>query len=157
MPLCQAILRWQSGIESNAAKYEIEKSLNAQTFTKAGETAAEGSNKSYTYTVPQTEPTAYYRLKMVDKDGSHAYSEVRIATFSPEPQSFSLKVFPNPVRNDTISIEVQENTRAFIYDALGRMTKATDIQKGKNTLSLASWAHGVYFIRTDKAEVSRLQ
>lgn len=143
-----AQLNWQSGVESNFAMYEVEKSVDAKVFVKATTVSAKGSNSSYTAQVPQSENKAWYRLKLIDKDGSHAYSEIIQITNTQNSSLTTLKVYPNPVVNGVLNIESATSCRAVLYDTQGREIKSVELQSGKNVLSVPNLQSGVYFIKT---------
>ncbi|TAE18460.1 MAG: hypothetical protein EAY72_00640, partial [Bacteroidetes bacterium] len=73
-------LHWQTGTEINAQQFEVEYSTNGANFTKVHTIPARNLNGS-SYTATHTIANAakhYYRLKMIDKDGSFTYSTVVI-------------------------------------------------------------------------------
>ena len=65
----------------------------------------------------------YYRLKIIDKDGSIRYSAIRPVVFSNEVK---WQIYPNPT-NGLLSLVVQgndgESASIKIYDASGRVIK----------------------------------
>jgi hypothetical protein len=76
----QIKLAWATASELNNAGFVIERSANAIEFEKAGYVAGAGnSNRLHTYTYTDYALLAspmYYRLKQIDFDGAHAYSQV---------------------------------------------------------------------------------
>jgi hypothetical protein len=97
-----AILNWATTEETNSDRFEVERSSDARTWVKIGEIASFGESstlKKYNFTDQDTpEGITYYRLKMVDKDASYAYSRIQTTEFSatvtayPNPTSGSLKL-----------------------------------------------------------------
>ncbi|MDB5202741.1 MAG: hypothetical protein JWQ27_2150 [Ferruginibacter sp.] len=72
-------LNWKTADENNSSRFEIERSVDGNTFTKAGSVNALGNNgvnNSYSFADNQsvTAPVTYYRLKIIDKDGRFNYS-----------------------------------------------------------------------------------
>lgn len=75
-----ALLEWKTASESNTRQFEIEKSYDGTSFKKIGVVNAAGNSntlKAYNYTDKEgLSAKNYYRLRMVDKDGTSAYSKV---------------------------------------------------------------------------------
>lgn len=68
-------LQWIVEQELNFSKYELERSSNGTDFTKINTQAAQGKSRyEYYDTRPLFE--GFYRLKMIDIDGSYKYSSV---------------------------------------------------------------------------------
>ena len=86
-----ALLNWQVENELNFDRYQIERSRNGKDFTSIG-TVKATNKKEYSYTdnvsrelavlsnqnsqLP-THNSLYYRLKLIDRDGSFTYSPIR--------------------------------------------------------------------------------
>ncbi len=74
------ILNWVTANEVNTASFTIEKSADGRLFTIAGKVqsaAAKALTTSYNYTYPSVNnPSGFYRLQMVDKDGKFTYSNI---------------------------------------------------------------------------------
>jgi hypothetical protein len=101
-------LNWVTASEANSAKFVVERSSDGQSFTTIGEVAAAGnsnSSRSYGYLDSRVQPgDNYYRLKMVDKDGSFKYSNVvRIGANS---TLMITSVQPNPTTAGTRALLV---------------------------------------------------
>ena len=78
----QTQLDWSTGQESNFSLFVIERSSDGQSFFAIAQAPAKGSYSEYRFT--DTSPldanldrTFYYRLKMVDRDGTFRYSDVQ--------------------------------------------------------------------------------
>lgn len=121
------VLNWQTASEINSLGYIIEKSLDANNFEEIGYVDAAGnSNEILSYSFIDNinqKQVKYYRLKMVDIDGSFKYSNIVIANcFANETPS--IMVYPNPFKNyihfKGENLE-SENTRILVYDMLGRL------------------------------------
>lgn len=103
-------LTWKTANEKNFSHFEIERSTNAMAFEKIGkvwgtkEEIYEFSDEQNTEN-PLTQ--AYYRLKMVDIDGSADYSKVISVYAKPR---LKLSIYPNPASeylNLEISLAIQ--------------------------------------------------
>ncbi|MCC2547129.1 T9SS type A sorting domain-containing protein [Hymenobacter sp. BT175] len=72
-------LRWTTAQEVNSAAFVVERSADGALFSAVGEVAAAGNStaaRSYTYFDAPATGTRYYRLRMVDLDGTTAYSPI---------------------------------------------------------------------------------
>jgi hypothetical protein len=75
-------IQWRTEQEINTGKFDIEKSSDGQVFSILTTYKAQGnSNTAKNYSIVDKNPNTkgefiYYRLKMIDKDGSFKYSEI---------------------------------------------------------------------------------
>jgi len=87
-------------MEANSSQFEIERSADGNAWSTIGTVKAQGSAAlptDYTYTdARMLTGSNYYRLKMVDLDGSAVYSEVKVLQGS---MIDHLSFFPNPARD----------------------------------------------------------
>ncbi|THU39893.1 T9SS type A sorting domain-containing protein [Niastella caeni] len=89
-------LVWNTAEESGITSYVVEKSADGRTFTAIGSVKAANS-KTYSFTDMQpASEFSYYRLKMVEMDGTYKYSYI-ISVKSKLSMNISLS--PNPVKN----------------------------------------------------------
>lgn len=95
------LLRWTSVFEANASKYVVQKSADGRNFSDISEVKAAGNSMSalnYSYIDRQmANGTAYYRLKLIDFDGTVDYTKI-IYINNGEVGLLPLSVFPNPFR-----------------------------------------------------------
>jgi len=99
------LLKWEVTGESNSAYYLVERSNDAKVFGQIGKVAVTEVSGQKVYTFTDLMPLTginYYRLKMVDADGSYAYSAI-VAQKS-EIAAQAIEAFPNPV---TVESQVQ--------------------------------------------------
>jgi hypothetical protein len=159
------LLKWEVATEVNVTRYEVElargnNELQAGHFVKIGEVASQGNtNGSRTYTFTDNEAVKsgarYYRLKIVNTDGSFSYSPVRSVVFA---EAVLWQVYPNP-SNGLFSLVYQLNSNeeiiARIIDAKGSVVK--EYRKTGNgflqklNVDLVSNASGVYLLQIDAA------
>lgn len=104
------LLKWNTANEINLDRFELQRSLNGASFSAIGAVQASASAGSASYSLVdkdalQSSPRAlFYRLKMIDKDGSYSYSGVVIVRAS--GVGVQLQASPNPFTNQ-LSIQVQ--------------------------------------------------
>ncbi len=94
-----ATIKWTTTEEINAASYTIERSSNGITFSAiAAVPAANGYSNGNYYQVTDSLPfsaVSYYRLKMINNDGSFSYSDTKTVSFG-AANTTTISVFPNP-------------------------------------------------------------
>ena len=159
---CNAGLQWTTLSESNLEQFDIQKSTDGQDFRTIGSVKAAGySTEAINYSFQDTWVDAlnYYRLKMVDFDGSFTYSDIRVV--QPEcRKDASLGLSPNPVM-DAFTLEWQAPiagpAKVIVFDALGKPVQTNDriLTRGYNsfeitTESLSVGAYLVQIIAEDK-------
>ncbi len=149
-------LNWQTSQEINTSHFEVEYSNNARDFSTVATVNASGnssSNKNYStsHTI-SNETNHYYRLKMVDKDGSFAYSQ--IVKLKTAGKGLQVEVYPTIVSHKAnISINAIENSNASIevYTMQGQKVKQQNIaiKIGSQThgLDVSGLASGNYIIK----------
>jgi hypothetical protein len=151
-----ALLSWTvENQDATSSYFGIERSTNGTDFTEVGkDDATSQSQASYSYSDNATNAsgTVYYRLKMVDKDGQFAYSDVKSVQFT--NAGFAVTLYPNPVKSFTklnITLDQAQVIKVSVNDALGNLVKQIQIngQKGMNekTLDLSIVPTGSYMIR----------
>lgn len=96
------MLRWTSVLETNSSKYVIQKSVDGRNFVDLDEVKGAGSSttvRNYSYIdADLASGTAYYRLKLVDIDGTVDFTKILYINSS--ASTLNLSVFPNPFRGE---------------------------------------------------------
>ncbi|WP_025764231.1 M4 family metallopeptidase [Dyadobacter tibetensis] len=118
------LLEWSTSEELNHAYFELERSNNGQQFKSIAIIApqADRPDELRRYAYWDTRPLpgqSYYRLRMVDKDGSHAFSRI----VAVEAKSyFSATFYPNPLQQYlTVELPDQmDGARLEIFDSQGQ-------------------------------------
>lgn len=107
-------INWSTILESNLAKYEIQRSTSNQTFETIGTIQAKGTTSvSVEYRFTDTRPNAgknIYRIKMVDTRNGVQYSSIKMVTNELMTARISgANAYPNPARPGmAITLEVNE-------------------------------------------------
>jgi len=155
---CKVNLVWETEAEENFSHFEIEHGKSADVFTYIGRIGTQGGNYSaeYKYVHDGASDINYYRLKMVDLDGSFEYSKivsVDINCFGQETSEISM--YPNPVLAGTsvINLKFKSEKKSMllnIVDYHGRILKSImiDAEKGWNNsqIDIKGFPAGMYFI-----------
>lgn len=146
-------LQWATS-NSTIVRFEVERSVNGAVFNKAGAVVPDDRNSQYSFRdigITISRSKIYYRLKLVESNGSFSYSPLLLLNFSKETIPV---VFPNPVKSNlsiTVPATQTETVRMHITDAGGRTVKQARavLQNGTNLLNVNTDAlhPGVYFIQ----------
>lgn len=153
----EVLLEWETQAEQNSDYFVIEHSKDNAEWLPIGEVKASGdSHETINYTFTDREPNFgknYYRLRMVDLDGSYDYSEIRAVDFRKGEQI--LTVYPNPFSRE-VTIEADFVKAEFatleVIDILGRPMLSEQIftpagRSKLTTSALADLPKGTYMIR----------
>lgn len=92
------LLEWEAANEVNLLAYEVQVSKNnKEDFEKIAWISAENKlNYAFLDEFSEKLNWRYYRLKMIDFDGSFEYSPIRGVQFESEREFEILNIFPNP-------------------------------------------------------------
>ncbi|WP_439556728.1 T9SS type A sorting domain-containing protein [Dyadobacter sp.] len=97
-----AQLSWITAEEANSDRFDVQKSRDGKNWQTFETVQALGESRDfYTYHAADKAPfsgKSLYRLHMIDKDGTSAYSGLRDIEFEGTPMSF----YPNPVSDELI-------------------------------------------------------
>ncbi|MDW3645914.1 MAG: Ig-like domain-containing protein [Bacteroidia bacterium] len=164
-----AKLIWTTSQEVNSKYFEIERSADGGTFEQVGISASAGNSltpRAYQYldeNVTLLEyNTVYYRIKMVDIDGSHAYSQVAELKVE-DTDAVYLNAYPNPVANElnldwTSGSQVDE---IRILNHVGQLIyvhkPGSDERSGMLQLNVEKWGRGLYYVHLYSGEVMTAQ
>ncbi|MCE7044420.1 T9SS type A sorting domain-containing protein [Dyadobacter sp. CY312] len=107
-----ALLSWRTTEETNADRFEIERSTDAKTWKHIGEKIAYNGGTAVTdYSFVDHTPESginYYRLKMIDFDNTYSHSRVQSLSF--DQSAVALVVYPNPVSERLYLKDVEGKT-----------------------------------------------
>jgi hypothetical protein len=142
-------LNWV-GYSDAASHYELERSADGAAFSQIGVVDGRSASKEAAYTYVDQQPLSpvnYYRLKVVENNGSVDYSKVLKVNVTRPGSSF--QAFPNPVATSlTIRFpEPQKNVDMRIADMSGRMVKEAQLGAGQSLqVDVSRLVKGVYVL-----------
>jgi hypothetical protein len=146
------LLKWATTMETNSDHFEIEKSLNGKNWGKIGSVASHGeSNSLKDYSYVDANPfngENLYRLRMVDKDNTFAYSTIRSIVF--DGTGADLSVYPNPTVDVLKIKDFSQVTKVSIFDMNGRAV----LESGATTtgeINVRNLTSGMYLVRVSRA------
>lgn len=141
-------LNWNTASESNSSRFVIEKSSDNQHFVPVATVDAAGSSsvlQSYSFTDEKPayfERPTFYRLVLIDKDGSRKYSNVINVTLKAKG-SFVKKLYPNPITvGSTMQVEMisdkSQTVGIQLFSFTGRRIKdiTAAVVKGNNIIDI---------------------
>lgn len=141
-------INWATDMELNADKYEIERSIDGVNFSKIADVKSNGTTSlvsKYAYTdYLKINATVSYRLKMVDQDGSFAYSPVKAVKSN---SGVEMSIYPNPATNYVI-INSKDNSskKVQLVTMNGQIVKQVSGNNNIN-LSVSEFQNGNYFVK----------
>ncbi|KAA5534536.1 T9SS type A sorting domain-containing protein [Taibaiella lutea] len=145
------IVNWDTKTESANDRFIIERSSDARTFTAIGTMEGKGNAPS-DYSFTDTKPfnsINYYRLILMNADGSRQYSNVVSAEVK-NGNTFRLNVFPNPASTE-VSVSVSDvigKGQVELTDITGRVLVSQSISNSTTiSLSLNGLADGIYLVK----------
>jgi hypothetical protein len=146
------LLQWSTASEQNSSSFEVQRSENGSDFSTVGTVAAAGNSDKVINYQYEDRPLSnasiyYYRLKMVDKDGSIKYSNVVIIKNSTSALS---TVYPNPAR-DRITININDNgllnSKAVITDLNGKVLQTITLTQTATPVNISQYMRGMYVVK----------
>ena len=159
------LLQWKTSGESNSKNFDLEYSLTGNIFDKIATLTAQGTTSAtneYSYLHKQVlGKTAYYRLKMYDRDLNFKYSDV-VVIKRDGIRTINYSVYPNPFVDRVMVWIVSETvTRVNIYltDMNGKIlsNESVNLQKGNNTINLEQFnrlVSGNYVLKIKNDEIN---
>ena len=140
-------LNWNT-VAGDFDHFEIERSLDGETFEKLGEVKAGELSAAGRYlfrdhfkAITARNNDFFYRLKQYEPNGSFSYSKILIARMYNTKSLACLSVTPDPVAND-ILVNVQLNENSFVMmkvlDETGNLVlkEGRKADSGSSTYSL---------------------
>jgi hypothetical protein len=145
----KATLIWSTASEINVKQFEVEKSVDGTSFTFVGLVKANNNSTTndYSFTdVITSNGVVYYRLKIVNNDGSFRYSSV---TAVRSGASNHLSVFPNPVTSQLSISHAKASANAQVkilsIDGKTLMIKKLIANTTQTAIDVSVLIAGTYF------------
>lgn len=147
------VLYWQTSEEKNSDHFEVQQSEDLRKWAALGiVNAANESSQHKDYSFPDVAErygTQYYRLKMVDIDGSFAYSKIQSIRLG---SSGLISAYPNPVV-DKLRIGSKEALASVkVTDLAGRSFLELSKPKPGQEFSMKNYPAGAYFVKVETAD-----
>lgn len=168
-----AQLNWKTATESNVSHFAVERSTDTRSWTLLGSLPTKATNGNSTALLNYNYPddltglsgVVYYRLKMVDKNGSYVYSNTVSLTIGKPGKGLMVSVSPNPVEAATGAVvrfasEKNERVVLKVVDANGALltSKTIELQAGNTSITLTDLinkASGIYLLNIISVETNK--
>jgi hypothetical protein len=148
-----ALISWTTTEEVNSERYDLERSGNGNAWEVIGSQLSNGDSKDLnTYSLTDAKPLGgqnLYRLKMIDRDGTFAFSKIEALTF----KGAGITVQPNPiVGSEKIQITVDDWSAVSSVRLLSLTGKVVYEAKGALTSGIATnnLNAGLYIVQVQK-------
>lgn len=165
------LIKWLASSDHLFSHFELEKRQESSvafellSLVEVRKGSTGGSNEIFSYSfLDQTkDPLSYYRLKMLEKDGTYKYSpiiSIKQNTRTVTGNKFS--VYPNPA-TEVVVIQSETETRygtltVNVYSALGKKIAhhkfTAEQQYDDYILDLNSYSNGLYFLEIMNGSVA---
>jgi len=142
-------LNWITDVESNMNNYEIQRSADGRSYSTIRSIQSRNSVSRTNYSVNDSKPLngiAYYRLKMIETNGSATYSKIVAVQFA---TGNLISVYPTLWKKGTplhITNPNNEKLTAYFFNSAGQqLGNATTINSSLPTTALANQKGIIYF------------
>jgi hypothetical protein len=146
----------ETASEKNAQYVAIERK-DKESWGEIGRVKAAGNTlipQKYNFDDVKPNPLSIYRLRMVDFDGTEAFSKT--ITIENEKKAFSLKMFPNPAKDFVTFRATTNEKQAFelsVTDIAGRVLihRNYPVESGniEEQINISALPNGIYFFTFD--------
>jgi|GEM_PF-718385 len=142
-------LDWEVSEQTDCKEYVVERSVDGVNFNSLLTVNCQTSNRYTSFDAVPVKGANFYRIKMIETDGSYTYSPTRKVTFAAKGK---LLITPNPVVGDLkFRVSHGNATRSLysIFDITGK--KYTEgminVSAGLNSIQLPKLTKGTYLFR----------
>ena len=148
------ILQWKTATEINSSKFDIERSTDGNNFQRVGTIASSNAPNGDSYRFdddiihyPATK--LYYRLKMIDKDGSFKFSNVINIHVEARQEKILLagNIVDHFIQMVSPSSLLVKPIQADIVNPQGMVMVSKTISGTTSTLLVSQLSPGQYYIR----------
>ncbi|MCF0064355.1 T9SS type A sorting domain-containing protein [Dyadobacter chenwenxiniae] len=140
-------LAWSSTEETNSDHFDVQRSANGKDWKTITTVAAKGESRSTVdYSAVDNDPFEgenLYRLHMIDKDGTSAYSRILSVKF----EGVAAYMYPNPV-SDELTIKAADWSKIKKVEIVGSNGKKVySSEKPSPNVKVKNLLNGVYLVR----------
>ncbi|HMO62588.1 MAG TPA: right-handed parallel beta-helix repeat-containing protein [Ferruginibacter sp.] len=156
---------WKTTEEVNSSHYMVQRSSNGRDFENIGKVTSNNiADRQSTYSFADMNPlqgTNYYRLMMVDKDGTAEYSKT-VAVQIKAANGFAVDnirlTTSSSMVKFTLNSSQQQEVNVALMDASGRILLNTKVAAGQgaNYISrpVSGLSNGVYYLKMFNTETT---
>ncbi|HLY69043.1 MAG TPA: T9SS type A sorting domain-containing protein, partial [Puia sp.] len=154
-------LTWQTTVEENSDHFDVQRSSDGSNWSSIGTLAAQGNSEivtNYSYLDPSPGGGVnYYRLNMIDKNGEHSYTDVKVVNMN---ALAAFRIFPNPAK-DFVNVTLGDasgNSTIRLFNFSGQIvfTQLFNKESG-NTISIPvqNLSQGTYMLQVAGSDGSQ--
>jgi glucose/arabinose dehydrogenase len=159
------LVKWSAEAEINSKYYVLERSSNGTDFKALNQQASKNLPGQQNYSFADDKfaiGNNYYRLKMIDIDGTTTYSKI-IKIFNGSGTDDRLMITPNPVVKEfTLSTAFPQSgpVTISVTDVTGKLVKKISDNVGKGYVTMEIYqleklSAGTYFIEVRQKDYTR--
>ncbi len=147
----KVLLQWTLGQQGAISRYEVEFSTDNRVFVPIGSMALNSTGVYHLYHNTPEEGNNFYRLKMINSDGSFTYSPSRQVTLV---KSAAVFVYPNPA-NEVLNVVFEGMKNKPVTITLvatdGKVAAVQNIAAAGSSTSIAvsTLSTGYYFMKIE--------
>lgn len=145
------VLQWRTAAEEGTKDFVVQNSTDGRQWQNIGTvTAAGNSLREQAYSFVHRQPAStvnFYRLLQRDTDGRERYS--KIIRIDLQEAGTVLSVYPNPVTNGAITLQLQGPAAVRIYNSLGVQVLQKSLPGGVSSLYLGPLPQGLYTLKAN--------
>jgi hypothetical protein len=159
-------LYWSAKYENEFSHFAIERSADGTTFKDLALYFTEGEHKaknSFSYNdkyLPKNKKTLYYRLRLINKDGTFQYSAIQLVKEEDYEAQLKLALYPNPVQNSLVAALPegwnQQEVVLELYSGSGQLLRTKVEKRAALTIAvdLTSFSPGWYVVKASNGKSS---
>jgi len=141
-------LTWSTADEVNSERFEVQRSFDNKVWHQLGEVAATGNStlpQDYHFTDDSpANGSNYYRLKMIDRDGSFEISKQQSLVFEGLE---GVSVFPNPTA-DLVNLKLDDarSVEKVVLQSVTGQVLYTATQDTQKAINIRHYPAGTYLV-----------
>ncbi len=148
----KVLLNWETVTEIYSSKFIVQRSKDGITFSGFKQVSAAGSSFiTKKYSAEDLEPLPglnYYRIQLVDKDGSFIYSKTGTVNF--DAKAGFATVYPNPTRHNVL-LKIENGSSGLysykLFDVKGELLISNSITGNETNIRISKLAAGIYYLK----------
>lgn len=142
---CDNKLTWETYKEEDGAYFELETSANGKDFQSLFKFELMGAGHQYSYTDEDNlKRQSFYRLKLVDLDGSYSYS-ITVQLFNNCKQAIT--IYPTPTAGSITVKGANVGQSYTITNTAGQVLMQGVAISEQFDLDVSSYTTGIYFVQ----------
>ena len=140
----KAKLEWATAVEIDNDYFLVERSIDGIHFREIGRVQAAGNSQEIQiYNLLDVDMQAgfnYYRIRQVDFDGRHSFSEIKVLQNTDIRGTATAYSLRPTIADQALLLEssrlLTERTEVYVFDMLGNLSKRLSLAAGQTTFSI---------------------